>query len=272
MTKFLPVAAALLLTSISVFLPSASLAAGAAHFATEEAPAPPLLSAPERAVYAAAFEQHLLLTYARAGLAATGLPIDTYRQALIGFYNLRQHGAVAGTCQTLTIIEFGRSSTQKRLWVLDVAKGRLLHHTLVAHGKNTGEEYAQLFSNREGSEMSSLGFYRTGATYQGKHGLSLKLHGVDAGYNTNALSRSVVVHGADYVSEDFIQQHGRLGRSQGCPALPPAQTAAIIRTIKDGSVVFAHGPQQVAYHSQWLMLDRALLAFAHSHGMLTRAG
>ncbi|RPD45950.1 hypothetical protein DNI29_16080 [Hymenobacter sediminis] len=205
------------------------------------------------------------------GLTATGLPLDVYRRALVGFYHLQQRGATGNNTQVLSIIDFSRSSNQKRLWILDMGKGKLLHHSLVAHGKNTGEEFARTFSNREGSEMSSLGFYVTGATYQGKHGLSLKLNGVDAGYNTNALSRAVVVHGAEYVSQQFIRQHGRLGRSQGCPALPIEQTAAIIQTIKGGSVLFANGPANSAYRSSWLALDPALLGFARSKGLLGQA-
>ncbi|WP_170172724.1 murein L,D-transpeptidase catalytic domain family protein [Hymenobacter rigui] len=220
----------------------------------------------------AAFEQHIAATYTRAGLLNAGLPLVTYRKALVGFYNLQQRGTVSSKCHTITIIDFSQSSTRERLWVVDLAQGRLLHHTLVAHGKNTGAEYAQSFSNQEGSEMSSLGFYVTGTTYQGKHGLSLKLQGVDEGYNTNALSRSVVVHGAEYVSPAFVRQHGRLGRSQGCPALPVAQTPGIIRSIKSGTVVFANAPTGVAYQSQWLQLDGALLAFAQHSGLLQRPG
>ncbi|SNC63491.1 L,D-transpeptidase catalytic domain [Hymenobacter gelipurpurascens] len=215
----------------------------------------------------AAFEQHMMRTYVQAGLVNTGLPVLVFRKAMVGYYHLQQEGAVKSRQSLLTIIDFSRASNQKRLWVIDLAKSRVVFHTLVAHGKNTGEQYAQTFSNREGSEMSSLGFYVTANTYQGKHGLSLKLRGLDPGYNTNAASRAVVVHGADYVSESFIRQHGRLGRSQGCPALPVGQSSAIINTIKSGTVIFANGPTEVAYESDWLSLDPALLAFARSTGL-----
>ena len=125
----------------------------------------------------------------------------------------------------LTLIDFSRPSQHKRLWVINVEKGKVLFHTLVAHGKASGADVPMAFSNKDGSEMSSLGFYRTApTTYTGKHGLSLKLVGLDPGFNTNAESRAVVVHGADYVCEDFVKAHGRLGRSQGCPALPVAET------------------------------------------------
>ncbi|WP_426491939.1 murein L,D-transpeptidase catalytic domain family protein [Hymenobacter sp. 102] len=228
---------------------------------------PVVLSMAERAYYTAAFEQYVTATYAQAHLVQAGLPLETFRKALIGYYSLQQRGVISQNSRTLTIIDFQRSSTQERFWVVDLAAGRLAYQTLVAHGKNTGEEYARTFSNREGSEMSSLGFYVTGNTYQGKHGLSLRLQGVDAGYNTNALSRAVVIHGADYVSQEFIRAHGRLGRSQGCPALPVTQTPAIVRRIKGGTVVFASAPVRTAYQSELLALDPALLAFAQSKGI-----
>lgn len=225
------------------------------------------LSEARRAMYLAAFEQHTLHTYALAGLPATGLPIEVYREALLGFYQLQQQGMANAAKQTLTIVDFNRSSKLKRLWVIDLRKSQILHHTLVAHGKNTGEEFAQAFSNRLGSEMSSLGFYVTTHTYTGKHGLSLRLRGVDPTYNTNADSRAVVVHGAEYVCEEFVRQHGRLGRSQGCPALPMKESSNIIKTIKDGSVLYIHAPEGVAYESNWIKLDPALLAFAQVKGL-----
>ncbi|GGG51181.1 murein L,D-transpeptidase catalytic domain family protein [Hymenobacter glacieicola] len=264
MTNVLTGAAAVLL---SFFLVVSPLAAAPTSPSRDKAPVAAAWSPQEKALVTAAFEQHVALSYVQANLTPTGLPLNVYRRALIGFYSLQQRGTASSRSQILSIVDFSRSSTQKRLWVIDVAKGRLLHHTLVAHGKSTGEEYARTFSNREGSEMSSLGFYVTGTTYQGKHGLSLKLHGVDAGYNTNALSRAVVVHGAEYVSQEFIRQHGRLGRSQGCPALPVDQTPAIVRSIKGGTVLFANGPTSSSYQSAWLNLDSALYAFARTKGL-----
>jgi len=215
----------------------------------------------------AAFEQHVLSSYVKAKLINYGVPASVYREALMGYYTLSQRGQIGRNQQTLTIIDFERPSSQKRLWVIDLKKQTVLFNTLVAHGKNSGGNIAQTFSNREGSEMSSLGFYVTGQTYQGKHGLSLKLNGQDPGYNTNAASRAVVVHGADYVSEEFVRQHGRLGRSQGCPALPVNQSPAIIRAIQGGSVIFAHGPNDVPYRSAWLELNPALMAFAQQQGL-----
>ena len=115
--------------------------------------------------------------------------------------------------------------------------------------------------------MSSLGFYRTApTTYVGKHGLPLKIAGMDPDFNSNAESRAVVVHGAEYVCDDFVKAHGRLGRSQGCPVLPVAETEAIVRAIQGGAVLYLHGPAGAGYRSQWLNVDTAASAFASQHG------
>ncbi len=213
------------------------------------------------------FEQRLSVLYTRAGLGSTGMSKDVLREALLGFYNLRP---TAGKPQmsgssVLTVVDLTRPSHLKRLWVVDVAQQKTLFNTLVAHGKGTGDVVATAFSNLDGSEQSSLGFYRTGrGTYLGKHGLSLKLHGLDPGFNTNAEKRAVVVHGAEYVCDDFVKKHGHLGRSQGCPALPVAETAAIIQAIKGGSVLYLHGPATAGYRSRWLDADRALDVFGRA--------
>ncbi|UOQ95927.1 murein L,D-transpeptidase catalytic domain family protein [Hymenobacter sp. 5317J-9] len=220
----------------------------------------------QRAYYQTAFEQQAAQLYAKLGLSSTGLPLTVFREGLVGYYNLRPAGKRASAPPVLTLIDFSRSSQQKRLWVIDVEKAKVLFHTLVAHGKASGADVPLAFSDRNGSEMSSLGFYRTApTTYTGKHGLSLKIKGLDPGFNTNAESRAVVVHGAEYVCEDFVKAHGRLGRSQGCPALPVAETAAIVKTIKGGSVLYLHGPARAGYRSRWLNLDTAVAAFAGIH-------
>ena len=212
----------------------------------------------------AAFEQKAAGFFARLG--AADLPYSLLREGLLGFYNVRAANRGTGR-PVLTLVDFSRSSQQKRLWVIDVVAGKVLFHTLVAHGKASGGDLPVAFSNQEGSEMSSLGFYRTApATYLGKHGLSLKLHGLDPGFNTNAAHRAVVVHGADYVCEEFVRAHGRLGRSQGCPALPAGQASAIVQAIKGGSVLYLHGPAQAGYHSRWLDVNGAVAS------MTTRGG
>lgn len=140
----------------------------------------------------------------------------------------------------LTIIDFTIPSTEKRLWIIDLKNGRVLHHTLVAHGKGSGELYAEKFSNTPESNQSSLGFYTTGKTYVGKNGLSLKLHGLEPGLNDRAEERAIVIHSADYVSDRFIKQYGRLGRSFGCPAIPVENHKEIINTLADGSCLYIH--------------------------------
>jgi hypothetical protein len=216
-----------------------------------------------RAYYQTAFEQRAAALYGRLGLGAAGLPLAVFREGLLGYYNLRPGGKPSAAPPILTLIDFSRPSQQKRLWVINVDEAKVLFHTLVAHGKASGADVPVAFSNKNGSEMSSLGFYRTApAPYTGKHGLSLKLVGLDPGFNTNAESRAVVVHGAEYVCEDFVRAHGRLGRSQGCPALPVAETTAIVKTIKGGSVLYLHGPAGAGYRSRWLNLDTAVEAYA----------
>ena len=194
------------------------------------------------------FELDMLKIYEDAGLAAAGLNLEVFNKAMVGYLNLKQQGVLSGK-KIITIADFDQPSAQKRLWVIDIEGRKLLFHSLVAHGKNSGNAMAEEFSNTPFSEMSSLGFYVTQSTYTGKHGLSLKLEGMDKNFNTNAAKRCVVVHGADYVSEDFIKQNGRLGRSQGCPALPMDSHEAIIDTIKDQTVLYLHSADAGYYSS-----------------------
>ncbi len=145
-----------------------------------------------------------------------------------------------GNEDIVTIIDFSKPSTEKRLFILDLKNQKILYHTYVAHGKNTGANMATEFSNIRGSNQSSLGLYSTGESYQGKHGYSLRLDGLEKGFNDNARSRAVVIHSAWYVSEDFIRRHGRLGRSWGCPALPVENSKEIIDLIKGGSCLYIY--------------------------------
>lgn len=167
-----------------------------------------------------------------------------FANALKGFYALKEKGLVKK--DILTLIDFSLSSTTKRLWVIDLATNTILYHSLVAHGKNTGDDFANSFSNDNSSNKSSLGFYSTGEIYNGKHGVSLKLDGLEKGMNSNARARGVVMHAADYVSNDFIKNHKRLGRSQGCPALPAALSKEIINLIKNKSCLFIYHPSIAA--------------------------
>jgi len=169
---------------------------------------------------------------------------ESFTKALQGFYSLKEKGLVQK--DLLTLIDFSLSSNTKRLWVIDLTTNTVLFHSLVAHGRNTGEEFAQKFSNKSESYQSSLGFYTTGEVYTGKHGKSLKLDGLEKGINDNARNRAVVIHGADYVSESFIKNHKRLGRSQGCPAVPVELTDKLINMIKDKSCIYIYHPSRKA--------------------------
>jgi hypothetical protein len=153
----------------------------------------------------------------------------------------------------LTLIDYSRPSTERRLWVLDLASRRVLFEEPVAHGKNTGDNIARLFSNVPGSLQSSLGLYLTGQTYTGRNGYSLRLFGLEPGVNDRALERAIVVHGADYLEQGMAQRLGRLGRSWGCPAVPRRVAQALIDTIKGGSFLFAYYPDD-----RWLSNSRFL--------------
>jgi hypothetical protein len=165
---------------------------------------------------------------------------ESFNLALDGFNLLKEKGLIQKNI--LTIVDFSLSSNSKRLWVIDLDKNIVLFQTLVAHGRNTGEEFAKTFSNQAESFKSSVGFYATAEIYNGKHGMSLKLDGLQKGLNDKARERAVVMHGADYVSESFIKQNKRLGRSLGCPAVPVELNQKIINVIKDKSCLFIYHP------------------------------
>jgi hypothetical protein len=167
------------------------------------------------------------------------LSYDVFNNAYNGYISLHNDSLINNNI--LTIIDYSLSSNKKRLWVINMDSMAVLYNVLVAHGRKSGEEYAKNFSNTPNSYMSSLGFYLTDKTYYGKHGLSLYLDGMEPGINDKARQRYIVMHGADYVSYNFIRKYGRLGRSLGCPALPQHYTKAIINTIADKSCIFIHG-------------------------------
>jgi hypothetical protein len=180
--------------------------------------------------------------YAQLKLSQLGLSNEAFELALKGHSKLETEGKLQNL-SLLTIIDFSQSSTKKRLYVIDLIKGTLLYNTYVAHGRNTGEEYAKYFSNEEGTHKSSIGFYITENTAKAATvGLSLIIEGVEKGFNDKAMQRAIIMHGADYATEDFIQKHGRLGRSYGCPALPPELIKPVSETIKGGSCLFIYYP------------------------------
>jgi len=169
----------------------------------------------------------------------TSVPdLDSFKNGMIGYFKLSDQNLIEKNI--LTIIDFTLSSTKKRMWVLDMTNNKVLFNTVVAHGKNTGGEFATNFSNKVNSLQSSLGFYVTGETYFGKNGYSMFIDGMEKQFNSKARERYVVVHGAAYANPSFISKLGRLGRSYGCPAVPTALTKDIIDIIKDKSVIYIH--------------------------------
>ncbi len=165
---------------------------------------------------------------------------ESFTKALEGYYQWKDNGKVQK--DILTIVDFSMSSKEERLWVIDLKNNQILFQSLVAHGRNSGIEYATSFSNKPESHQSSLGFYTTGETYIGKHGYSLRLDGLEKGINNNARKRAIVIHGADYVSETFIENNGRLGRSFGCPSVPEELSKELIDTIKNKSCLYIYYP------------------------------
>lgn len=168
--------------------------------------------------------------------------LESFKEALKAYNNLKEKGLIQK--DILTLVDFSLSSNVKRLWVIDLSTNTILYNSLVAHGRNTGEEFANSFSNTNSSYKSSLGLYLTGEVYNGKHGMSLKLDGLEKGVNDNARERGVVMHSANYVSDSFIKCHKRLGRSQGCPAIPEELLKGIVNTIKNKSCFFIYHPSR----------------------------
>ena len=166
---------------------------------------------------------------------------DIFQRAFDGYLALQQSAKLSSK-KILTIIDFRKSANEKRMWIIDLEYKKVLFHSLTAHGRNTGDLFAKNFSNTPNSNQSSLGFYVTGQTYIGKHGVSLKLHGVEKGINDMAEARAIVMHGADYVSESYIERYGRLGRSFGCPAVPMGLHKEIIPLLAGGTCLFIFYP------------------------------
>jgi len=179
--------------------------------------------------------------YYEWNLTATGLSQQAFSEAVKGYTYLQQKNLLTNS-DVLTIIDYSKPSSQKRLYVIDMNSGKLLFNTLVAHGRNSGLEYARDFSNREASYKTSLGFFITRNTYNGGNGYSLKLQGCEKGINDKALERAIVMHGAAYANESYAKQKGYLGRSYGCPAVPEKINKEIIDAIKNGSCMFLYHP------------------------------
>lgn len=186
---------------------------------------------------------HARTMYDSLQLGSAGLNREAFDNALRGWDKLKSEGKLENE-SVIAIADFSQPSTKKRLYVLDVGNYKVLFNTLVAHGRNSGREWATHFSNRVSSYQSSPGFYVTGRTYNGSNGYSLRLTGMERGINDKAMKRAIVMHGAEYVSESFIASNGYLGRSQGCPAVPAKKAKSIINTLKDGACLYIHVPNE----------------------------
>jgi hypothetical protein len=194
------------------------------------------------------FQKQKEIIYAEAG----NINPKVLHLSLVAYVKARLQGL--DKKELLTVIDYSKPSTEKRLWVFDLKHGRTLFHTWVSHGKNTGDLIAKSFSNKKGSLKSSIGVFVTEyVPYMGGNGYSLRLHGLEQGINDNAYDRDIVVHGAWYVNSATIKQHGKIGRSWGCPAVDDKTAPALIDTIKENTVIFAYYPDRHwLSHSQYL--------------------
>ncbi len=178
------------------------------------------------------------------------LKFEVFEKALNGYHKLLAAKEIQNS-KFLTVIDLSLSANKNRFFLIDLNSIKIIHKSKVAHGRNSGGEFAKYFSNKVGSYQSSIGFYKTAETYQGKHGLSLRLDGLESS-NNNARKRAIVIHSADYVSDYFIKKNGRLGRSLGCPSLPKEGFSNIITNIKNGSVLFIYYPEKYYLQSSIL--------------------
>lgn len=180
--------------------------------------------------------------YSILNLSGTGLGRNVFDLAIKGLKKLESNGKLQNP-DILTIADYSQSSNKKRFYVIDLKNRKLLFNTFVAHGRKTGEEFAKYFSNEVGSLKTSLGFYITEKPITGSHtGFSLMIEGVEKGINDFAAKREIIIHGAEYATENFVKKYGRLGRSLGCPVLPPEMVKEVIDHIKGGTCLFLYNP------------------------------
>ncbi len=193
--------------------------------------------------------------YNNLNLESLGLSRQAFEYGIKGFEYLLSTGKLHND-QIISIVDFSLPSSKKRLFVIDLKNNKVLFNTYVSHGRNSGRELAQEFSNDAESFKSSLGFYVTGGTYDGKHGFSMRLMGEEPGFNDNALSRSIVMHSAEYINESVIKTQGFIGRSLGCPALSPTIYKPVIEKIKNGTCLFLYSPNK-NYLTRSKIINRA---------------
>jgi len=186
-----------------------------------------------------AFDKHIENIYNACNLGAQKLSFDAFKNGLIGLYNLIRTSKINNE-NILSIVDFDLPSTEKRMFVIDLKNKKLVKNLFVAHGKKSGGNYATSFSNTPKSHQSSLGFYKTAETYDGKYGYSLRLDGLENSINCKARERAIVVHGAKYVSDEFIRDNKRLGRSLGCLSLKVEEASDLIDEIRSGTCIYVH--------------------------------
>ena len=184
------------------------------------------------------------VVYDSLNLGEFGLNQKAFDYAWRGYLNLYEKGSISNFGY-FSIADFSQSSRNKRLYIIDLQEMKVFKNTYVAHGRNSGGEFAKSFSNRPESHKSSLGFYITGKTYTGVHGLSLQINGIEKGINDKAWARKIVIHGAKYVGDDYIESNPFIGRSYGCPAVPATERDTIINSIKEGSCLFIYHPSKL---------------------------
>ena len=221
---------------IAIFIPVSTLKAGGNPVRSH--------SSSLRAAKAAALAEEVSTLYEEFNLKDLGLTKKAFYYALKGYNYLLEHHWLNNP-NILSICDMSQSSRNKRLYVLDLENKQVLVNTYVAHGRASGGEFAHSFSNSTSSHKSSLGFYVTEDTYFGNNGLSLRIKGLERGFNDRALSRSIVVHGSEYVGPDFLNMNRFCGRSYGCPAVPADESENIIDLIKEGSCLFIYYPKKI---------------------------
>lgn len=191
--------------------------------------------------------------YDNMRLQRAGLSKKAFEYAWKGYKYLLRKGYIQNR-EMISICDFSQSSRHKRMYIIDVAQRKIMMKTYVTHGRKSGGEYARSFSNSADSHKSSLGFYITGNTYWGGHGLALKVKGLERGINDRANERNIVIHGSEYVGPNYLRYNRYAGRSYGCPAVPAKDTKKVIELIKDGSCFFIYHPTR-GYLSQSKILN-----------------
>ena len=204
------------------------------------------------------FEDTIKNLYSAVKAEEYNLDFKVFRYAMIGYYSLLQEDKLKKK-NLISIIDYTKTSCEKRFYTIDLFNKQFIFNTYVAHGRNTGANVSNKFSNKSQSYQSSIGFYLTGEAYTGSKGYSMRLDGDEVGYNSNIRNRAIVMHNADYVSKDFIKNYGRLGRSLGCPVLPKGISKQVINTIKDRSVIFAYyNDDKYLRASKYLNLEKLI--------------